>query len=253
MGAVGLSWAWGGLGEQAVVRDYQVAVLPDELSYEQGALIEPTAVAQYGVDAAPVRPGDTVLITGAGPIGALTVLCATAAGAGAVYVSEPNARRAERARRLGAAEVFDPTAVDLVGELRERTGGVGVDVALECVGNGPALDACVRAVRRAGTVVQVGLHTTPAELDPMLWALNDLTIRGTWCYPVYDWPRIAGLIASGRLPVERAVTGRIGIEDVVGRGFDALLDPGGDQVKLLVAVGDRAAAGPAPLGAAGAG
>jgi len=252
MGCFGLSFAWGGLGERALIADHQLAVLPDELSYEQGALIEPTAVAQYGVDAAPVRPGDAVLVTGAGPIGALTALCAETAGAVAVYVSEPNPSRAQRARELGATEVFDPTALDVVEALKERTGGIGVDVAIECVGNGPALDACVRATRRAGTVVQTGLHTKPAEVDPMVWALNDLTIRGTWCFPVTDWPRIAGLIATGRLPVERTVTGLIALEEIVPEGFEALIDPRGEHVKLHVAVGDRASAKP-ELAAAGAG
>jgi len=236
MGCVGLSWAWGGMGERAVVLDYQVATLPDELSYEQGAVVEPAAVAQYAVDAAPVRPGDVVLVTGAGPIGALTVLCATAAGAAAVYVSEPNPRRAQRARDLGVSDVLDPSATDVAEELRERTRGVGVDVALECVGNGAALDACVRATRKAGAVVQVGLHTKRAEVDPMLWALHDLTLRGTWCFNVFDWPRIIGLIAAGRLPVQKAVTGQVAIDDVVEGGFEPLVDPRGDHVKLHVAV-----------------
>jgi (R,R)-butanediol dehydrogenase / meso-butanediol dehydrogenase / diacetyl reductase len=87
----------GGISELAVVVDYQVAVLPDELSYEQGALIEPAAVAEYGVQRGGVRPGDSVLVTGAGPIGALAVLAAQAAGAGAAYLSEPNQVRAPSA------------------------------------------------------------------------------------------------------------------------------------------------------------
>jgi len=252
MGCFGLSYAWGGLGERAIVSEYQVAVLPEALSYEQGALIEPTAVAQYGVDAAPVRPGDAVLVTGAGPIGVLTALCAEAAGAAAVYVSEPNPSRARRARELGATEVIDPTALDVVAALQERTGGIGVDVAIECVGKAAALDACVRATRRAGTVVQTGLHTKSAEVDPMLWALNDLTIRGTWCFPVTDWPRIASLIATGRLPVERTLTGRIALEEIVPEGFEALIDPRGEHVKLHVAIGDDTLADP-PLVAAGVG
>jgi (R,R)-butanediol dehydrogenase/meso-butanediol dehydrogenase/diacetyl reductase len=82
--------------------------------------------------------------------------------------------------------------------------------------------------------VQTGLHVGPAEVEPMVWAANDLTIAGTWCYPVQGWPRIAAQIASGALPVERVVTGRIGLDDVVADGFDALLDPDGDQIKILV-------------------
>ena len=246
MGCVGLSWAWGGMSAAAVVLDYQVAVLPDELSYAQGALVEPASVAAYGVARGDVRPGDTVLVTGAGPIGALAVLCAQAAGAGAVYLSEPNPRRRERAAHLGATAILDPRATDVAAELHELTGGIGVDVAIECAGNGHALNACVAATRKAGTVVQTGLHVGPASVEPMVWAEHDLTLIGTWCFPVYGFPRVIAQIASGALPVERVVTGQIGLEDVVSAGFDALVDPEGDQIKMLVASdGD---AGRAPAG-----
>jgi len=236
MACVGLSWAWGGLGELAVVADYQVAVLPDQLTYEQGALIEPAAVAEYGVQRGGVRPGDSVLIAGAGPIGALAVLAAQAAGAGAVYLSEPNRVRARAAAHLGATEIFDPAQMSVPQELKERTGGIGVDVAIECAGNARALDDCIMATRRAGTVVQTGLHVGPAEVRPMVWAQNDLTIAGTWCYRVYDWQRIAALIQSGAFPVERVITSQIEMDATVQEGFDVLIDPAGSALKILVGV-----------------
>lgn len=235
MGCVGLSWAWGGLSDAAVIMDYQVgAVLPDDVSYEQGALIEPAAVAAYGVARGGVRPGDAVLVTGAGPIGALAVLCALAAGAGTVYLSEPNHARAQRAKGLGATEIFNPRETDIVADIKERTGGIGVDVAIECAGNEHALDACVNATRKAGTVAQTGLHVGKASVTPMTWAEHDLSIIGTWCYPVYDFPRITAQIASGALPVEKIVTGRTTLEHTVPEGFDRLIDPAGDEIKVLV-------------------
>ena len=127
-----------------VVESYQAWRLPDEVSYEQGALVEPAAVAEWGVAQAGVRPGDRVLVTGAGPIGALAVLAARAAGAGEVYLSEPNARRAARADQLGATAIFDPRATDVAAEVSERTEGLGVDVAVECSGTEPGLRACLR-------------------------------------------------------------------------------------------------------------
>lgn len=237
MGCVGLSWAWGGLAELAVVLDYQVAVLPEDLTYEQGALIEPTAVAVYGVERGGVQPGDHVLVTGGGPIGALAVLAARAAGAAAVYLSEPNEQRRAHAHKVAPTAILDPVATDVPQEMRERTGGLGVDVAIECAGNARALQDCVNATRRAGTVVQTGLHVGPAEVHPMVWSENELTIVGTWCYKVYDWPRIAGMVASGVLPVQDIVTSRVGVADVVSDGFEVLADPQGTEVKVLVEVG----------------
>jgi len=233
MACTGLSHDWGGLAELAVVEEYQVFRIPDEVSDEQGALIEPCAVAAYGVGRARVRPGDSVLIAGAGPIGALAALCASSAGAGSIYVTEPNPERRARAERLGLGDVLDPSSVDVAGELKERTDGLGVDVAIECAGFGPAFNTCVAAVRRQGTVVQVGLHVRPCEVDPMLWALNDLTILGSWCYGVNDWPRVAAQIAAGRLPVERVVTGHLAIEDAES-GFERLTTDSPQDMKLLI-------------------
>jgi (R,R)-butanediol dehydrogenase/meso-butanediol dehydrogenase/diacetyl reductase len=235
MGCFGLSWDWGGLAGLGVVESYQAWRLPDELSYEQGALVEPAAVAAWGIEQGGVRPGDTVLVTGAGPIGALAVLAARAAGAGAVYLSEPNAKRAERARGLDATAIFDPRATDVVAELRERSeGGLGVDVAIECSGNEAALRACLGAVRTHGTVVQVGLHVKDAALDMMEVSERELTLKGTWCYPVHEWPRIMAMIASGAFPVERAVSARTSLDHTVDEGFEQLIDPAGDQIKILV-------------------
>jgi (R,R)-butanediol dehydrogenase/meso-butanediol dehydrogenase/diacetyl reductase len=233
MACVGLSYAWGGIAELAVLPERILTVLPERVTEQQGALVEPTAVAAYGVDAAHVRPGDRVLITGAGPIGALAALYAASLGA-QVFVSEPNPARQALIRGLGVAEVLDPGALDVAGYLKDRLDGVGVDAAIECSGNERALQTALASVRSAGRVAQTGLHTRPASIDPMLLAQRDLTLVGTWCYPVTDFPRIVGLIAAGRLPVERIVSAQIAIDDIVERGFEALLSPTGDQVKVLV-------------------
>lgn len=236
MACTGLSDAWGGLGQRAVVREYQVARLPDDLTDEQGALIEPAAVAEYGVRRGGVGAGDTVLIAGAGPIGALAVLAARAAGAGEVYLSEPNPERAAVAAHLGATAVLDPRTVPLADQLRDHTHGIGVDVAIECAGNAHALEDCITSTRKAGTVVQTGLHVGNAQVTPMVWSERDLTIVGTWCYRVYDWPRIIAMVSGGRFPVEQVVSSRIRVEDVVTRGFEALIDPTSSALKILVEV-----------------
>lgn len=236
MGCVGLSWAWGGMAEQAVIKDYNAQPIPDNLTDEQAAMIEPAAVAMYGVDRGGVTAGSTVLVSGAGPIGALTVLAARAAGAAVVIVAEPNPNRRRIINEIAPyAVTVDPARQDLTEVVRDLTEeGVGVDVALECVGLEASLNACAEAVRRQGTVVQTGLHMKPARIDAMLWALKDISVQATWCYPVTVWPRIARLIASGVFPVEKVVTARIDAADVVSKGFEALLDPSGNNLKIVV-------------------
>jgi (R,R)-butanediol dehydrogenase/meso-butanediol dehydrogenase/diacetyl reductase len=233
MGCVGLSHAWGGMAHLATVAEYQVVRLPDAVSYQQGALIEPTAVAAYGVERGGVAPGDRVLITGAGPIGALAALCAHSAGASTVYVSEPNAARRARAEALGVATVLDPTVVDVPELLHDETDGVGVDVAIECSGHSNGFAAAVASLRKRGTLAQTGLFVGEATVEPMLWSLNDLTIVGTWCYWVYDFDRIAAQIASGSLPVERVVTSTVSL-DGAPDAFAMLASGTADEIKVLV-------------------
>src|SRR5213075_1401376 len=147
MACVGLSHAWGGMGELATVAEYQVVRLPESVDYRQGALIEPTAVAAYGVERAGVAPGDRVLVTGAGPIGALAALCARSAGASTIYISEPNPARRARAEALEVATVLDPTTIDLPESLREQSDGLGVDIAIECSGHPNGFATAIRSLR----------------------------------------------------------------------------------------------------------
>jgi (R,R)-butanediol dehydrogenase/meso-butanediol dehydrogenase/diacetyl reductase len=233
LGAVGYNWRWGGMGEYAVVADHQVARLPDEMTDTQGALVEPTAVAVHAVSSAPVRVGDVVLVTG-GPIGQLVALSALAAGAGAVYLSEPNPRRRKRAATLGLTGVLDPTTTDVIAELHEQFPD-GIDAAIECAGHQRALEACIDAVRPGATVVQTALHSKPVQIDPTRLTLRDVSLKGVNCFPVTSWPRVIRLIASGRLPAERVVTATIGLAGAIEDGFQALLDPEGDHIKILVA------------------
>ncbi|MCI4659003.1 2,3-butanediol dehydrogenase [Cryobacterium algoricola] len=233
MACVGLSFASGGISELAVVPASHVSVLPDSVTDLQGALVEPGAVAAYGVDTAQVRPGDTVLITGAGPIGALASLYASALGA-RVFISEVNPTRVALARSLDVGEVIDPSKIDVAAWVKDQTEGIGVDAVIECSGNERALQTAIASVRSAGRISQTGLHTRQAAIDPMVLSEHDITLAGTWCYPVTDWPRIIDLIARGRYPVEKVVSAQISMADVVEKGFETLLSPTGDQVKVLV-------------------
>ena len=170
MGCVGLSHAWGGMARARDRRRVPGRPAPRRRdATQQGALIEPTAVAAYGVERAGVAPGDRVLVTGAGPIGALAALCARSAGASAVYISEPNPARRARAEALGRRDGARPHGRRRAGVLHEQTDGLGVDVAIECSGHPSGFDAAVRSLRKRGTLAQTGLFVGEATVEPMLW------------------------------------------------------------------------------------
>jgi (R,R)-butanediol dehydrogenase/meso-butanediol dehydrogenase/diacetyl reductase len=230
----GLSAETGGLANFAVVKESQVAILPDEVSNLEGAVIEPACVAAYGVDRAGVTGGDIVLVTGAGPIGVLSAMYASAIGAATVVIAEPNPNRAALARAMDIGPVVDPTADGYAELIEELTSGIGVDLAVECSGTTPGLATAITSTRARGSVVQTGLHTRPATVDMMELANKDISLHGSWCYYLTDWPRVIRMVAAGKFPVSKAVTATIDLPDVVIKGFDVLVDPSGDQLKVLV-------------------
>jgi len=234
MACTGLSAETGALANFAVVKESQCAVLPDTVSDLEGALIEPATVAAYGVDWAGVTGGDIVLVTGAGPIGVLSAMYASAIGAATVIIAEPNPNRANLARAMDIGPVVDPTMDGFSDLIADLTDGVGVDLSVECSGTTPGLTTAISSARARGRVVQTGLHTKPATVDMMEVANREIAIYGSWCYNLTDWPRIIRLVAAGKYPVSQAVTSTIPLADVVTQGFDVLVDPTGDQLKVLV-------------------
>ena len=131
---IGLSWPWGGIGEYAVVNDYNAVPISDDLTDEQSALIEPVAVVVHAAERAGVRPGSSVLVTGAGPIGQLQVMAARAAGASRIFLSDTNDNRLELARKISQDVITLNPKRDHVGDaVRDQTeAGIGADAVIEC-------------------------------------------------------------------------------------------------------------------------
>ena len=232
----GLSWISGGMSESALLNDYNVVKIPDTMSDEEAALVEPTAVAVYACDRGAVHAGQSVLVTGAGPIGMLTLLTAKAFGATKLFISDLNDTRLQLAKQiLPEVITLNPKRDDVGAAIRAATeGGVGCDVALECVGNEKALQSCLDAVRKQGVIVQVGLHPGDSGLHWHTVTFKDVDLRGSWAYPTHLWPRVIDLIASGAIPAMKVVTKKIRLQDAVKEGFDVLLDPAGTELKILI-------------------
>jgi (R,R)-butanediol dehydrogenase/meso-butanediol dehydrogenase/diacetyl reductase len=129
--------------------------------------------------------------------------------------------------------VLDPTSIDVPEYLRERSDGLGVDAVIECSGHPNGLSTGIHSLRKRGTLAQTGLFVGEASVEPMLWALNDLSIIGTWCYWVYDFDRVAAQIAAGDLPVERVVTSHVGLDEAPD-AFARLASGAADEIKVLV-------------------
>lgn len=232
----GLQWHWGGFAEYCKAKEYQLNRIPDNVTYEQAACIEPTALGMYAVQRGHITAGDTVFISGGGPTAVLSLLCARAAGATKVYMSEPAPKRRQRLIDFGADEAFDPTEVDVVEEVKKLTDGRGTDVVIDCSGVESAINQGFEIVRKRGRYVQSGLSTRPFTIqNPSIWADKDIDISGLWCYKITSFQSILDLMGTGQLPeIERIVTKVIDLEDLK-EGFETLsYDQEGTEVKIQV-------------------
>ena len=232
---LGLSDTWGGLGDLALVQPYQVTPL-GALSSEQGAVVEPAAVSLNAVLRAGVTSGDAVLVVGAGPIGALAVLAAFTAGASAVYVSEPNPKRAALALTLGAGASLEGERATQVEQIKDLTNGLGVDVAIDCAGKEGTVNLCIESVRPGGVVSVPSVHRGPMEIDVRTVTRKPVSIAGSLGYSRAAWDRTVALMAAGKYAAERVVTSRVPRAEIIASGFDALADAGRGEVKILVEV-----------------
>lgn len=230
LGFVGLT-SNGGFAKYAIVEDYMVHQIPDEMTFQQGAIVEPAAVAAYAIQRSGMKLGDSVFIIGAGPIGLLTVQVAVASGASHIFVSDLSAARLEKAKEVGATHTFNAKEDGVADQIRKMT-EKGVDVFIDAAGVQASFDTGMQSLRNGGTAVLVALFGKPVQHDAFDQTMRELTIIGTAAYRNI-FPEVIALISSGRLPVEKLVTSVIKLDDIVEKGFETLVN-NPSEVKILV-------------------
>ena len=204
--------------------DTSVHHLPDEVSDEAALMLADILPTSYevGVLNGGVRPGDTVVIVGAGPIGLGAVMTAQLYSPMQIVVVDPVESRRAAALALGATLVLSPDD-DVAAEIRQLTDGLGADVAIEAVGVPATFDLAVSLVRPGGRVANVGVHGKPTTLHlEDLW-IKDVTIT-TGLVDTFSTPTLLRMVRSGRLDAGRIVTHRFGF-DQVPEAYDVFEDP----------------------------
>ncbi|KAK5421900.1 hypothetical protein LTR46_001154 [Exophiala xenobiotica] len=236
-GFVGLSGWGGGLAEHMVVPASCVKPLPDNISLEVGALIEPLAVGWHAVDISPYKDGDAALVLGGGPIGLAVVQALAGKGCKTIIVSEVSGRRRQFAQQFGAHHVIDPTAVDVVEEVDRLTGGEGADVGFDAAGVQVAVDSAFKAIKARGTLVNIAVWEKRAALQ-----MNDVVFReraymGVATYALGDFEAVINAISTGAMKPEGMITKTIKLDQVAEEGFKTLIEDKENHVKILVDVG----------------
>lgn len=209
----------GSFAELVVTHESFAHPVPDSMDLDSAALLEPVSVAVWACRKASVTAGDHVLVTGAGPVGLITLQVATAFGASQVTVTDVNPARLGVARSLGATRVVDTRDEDLSAAPGAPT------VLVDCSGHPAAVGAGLRALAPAGRAVLVGMGSDEASLPVSRIQERELVVTGTFRY-ANTWPTATALVASGRVDLTPLVTGHFGLAEAESALTAARTDPG---------------------------
>jgi propanol-preferring alcohol dehydrogenase len=202
----------GGDAEYVVMPERNCYPIPEELSFADGSFLSCTGATAFGaVEKAQIRGGSCVAVYGLGPVGLSCVVVARAMGA-FVCAIDPNPARLSFARELGADLCLDPTTTKPIDALRDRFGR-GADAAIETSGAAAAQADAVRAIRKRGTAVYVGLSSGDPTISPELFLHDQKTLRGSKVLPTSDYPKLIDLMMDTGLRFEPLVTHRYALRD----------------------------------------
>lgn len=224
----------GALQESVVVPSHTLHPLPDDMAFELGALVEPTSIAVHAVRRSQLRPGETVTIIGAGPIGLLILSVCRAYHAGAIHITDIDPGRLAIAETLGATTALDVRGMD-PREIRERTDPRGTDIAFEAVGSPATLETAMHLARPSGRVIAVGVNIEEHIPFNLMLAQS----RETTVIPIYlgrnAFPEAIELLAAGTIDAGPLVSHTYPLERAA-EAMDTALNAGAGAVKVMIEV-----------------
>ena len=225
----------GGFAEYTTAHASGLFKIPDSMSDEEGALVEPLAVGVRAMAQARATYQDRVAIIGGGTIGLLCMAVAKANGVKETLITVKYPQQAAVARALGADHVVDVTQQDLRTVVKELTGGFGMEVVIETVGGAKDFDDALAIARRRGTVVLVGGYHKPLTVDLSRVVWPEVMITGSNCYGYSglqtDFQMAIDLIAGGKVDVTKIVTHRLPLQ-AIPQAFAIAADKSSGAVKV---------------------
>ena len=224
----------GAFAEFVVVPARIAYKLPENLSFEEAALLEAVAVAMHAVSLVPITRESTALVLGAGTIGLLVQQALRAAGCGQVFVADLDRSRLELSEKLGATQVLQ-SGPQLSQQIAELTDGIGVDIAVEAVGINATVAAAIDNVRKGGNVVLVGNVTPEVTIHLQKVVSRQLRLQGS-CASCGEYPRAIELMSKGEIRVKPLITALAPLEDGP-RWFERLYKGEANLLKVVLTPG----------------
>lgn len=207
-------------------------LLPDSVSFAEGAMIEPLAVGLQAANKAQITPGDIAIVHGAGTIGMVTALAALAGGCSRVFITDVVPEKLALAETLGAITAINVASESVADTVGAETGGRGADLVFECTGVTQVAERVFDAVAPGGTVVFVGLPPGRISYDVVQGSVKEITVQHVFRYAnVYD--RAIALMGSGKVNVKPLLTDRYPFEKALD-AFEAFLAMGPESVKIQI-------------------
>ncbi|KAK7746550.1 hypothetical protein SLS62_009347 [Diatrype stigma] len=210
--------------------------LPDTIPSDIGALIEPLAVAWHAIEQSGAKPGDNVLVMGAGPIGLAVIQCLKARQPRQIIVAEVAPNRKRFAQMFGATTVIDPREQDVVSECKKLCDGQGPDSAIDCAGVAASIKSACLSVRSKGAVVNVALWEKEFLFDMHALLFGEKRLLTALSYTSADFEAVIKALDNGSLDVKEMITSRITIDKVVEDGILALSREQANDIKIIVDV-----------------
>lgn len=221
----------GAMADYVVVKSPYVYQLPEYLSYDTGALIEPLSVATHAVRRAGITLGETVLIIGAGAIGMMVAAMCRRSGAARVIIADFADKRLEMALQVGATDAVNSKNVDLLEAVSQLTGGKGVDKSFECVGHESCFNQAIMALKKNGTCTVVGIYEKGMVTFPAGRLItHEIHIQGAQSY-CWDFP--IAIAAARDLPMDKFITHKFPLEELQS-AVETALDSRSGSIKVLV-------------------
>ncbi len=225
----------GGFGGRVLVREDMVRHLPDNVTYENGAMVEPAAVALRAANISGVKRGDKCLVIGGGIIGLLTAMFLRLKGAEYVCLTETNAKRGEKSVKLGVAnEWFNALDPKITERLMAKTrNGNGFDVVCDCVGNSIALTNAITYTKPNGNLIMVGISLSAVNVPLVSAVLKEINIKGSIAYKKIEFDTVIKLLETKKINLEKFCDDIVTLDDVQA-SFERLTSGNDDAVKILV-------------------
>ena len=201
--------------------DQMIHSLPDSITFEQGALVEPLAVAFHSVRQSRLQPGDPAVVLGAGPIGLGVVQFLRVSGAGRIIVVELSEKRAEMARRFGADVTLNPMEIRsaMAEKIRSLTQDHGAEVVYECTGAPQVFKNALQYVRSGGQVVAIGVIDKETPIDAFDLLTREIELKGSMCYTAAEFQMVIDFIERGRIDTDAMISEVIALKDLADKGF----------------------------------